>query len=84
MEILSFCGMWTAAGIIMAVYYIRCRHTLRAFLRGMLTGILLLVLMHYFGGAVGFAPEINLFNIMQAGILGLPGVVLMTAAHFIL
>ena len=36
------------------------------------------------GGWIGFEPEVNFFNLMQAGILGVPGVLLMMAVHFFL
>lgn len=47
-------------------------------------GVAALFLLHYFGHWIGFSPEISLFNFMQAVVLGVPGVVLMTVVHFLL
>lgn len=83
MENIGFYGLWAAAGIFMVVYYIKRKHPFLAVLKGSLSGLAVLVLLHYLGGIIGFAPEMNLFNIMQAVLLGLPGMVLMTVMHFI-
>lgn len=84
MEEFSFYALWAALGIFMLIYYLRRRHTVRSILWGMLTGLTGLILLHYFGGVISFSPELNLFNITQAGILGIPGIVLMVIMHFVL
>ncbi len=84
MEEFSFYALWAALGIFMLIYYLRRKHTIRSILWGTLTGLTGLILLHYFGGIISFSPELNLFNIAQAGILGIPGVVLMVIIHFVL
>ncbi len=84
MEKFSFYALWAALGAFMLIYYLRRTHTVRAVLWGTLTGITGLIMLHYFGGIISFSPEINLFNIVQAGILGIPGAVLMVIMHFVL
>lgn len=84
MEKIGFYGLWAALGVFMLIYYLRRQHTFASILRGTLTGLGALILLHYLGGIAGYSPEMNLFNIMQAGLLGLPGVVLMTVIHFLL
>lgn len=82
MEHIVFWAIWVVLGIGMSFYYLRRRHVIRSLLRGMLTGVAALFLMHYFGNWIGFSPEINLFNLMQAAVLGIPGVILLTVVHF--
>lgn len=84
MEGFSFYALWTALGIFMIIYYLRRSHTLRSALWGMFTGFAGLILLHYFGSVLGYSPELNLFNISTAGILGIPGVVLMLIMHFVI
>ncbi len=84
MENLGFWLIWAVLGCCMIVYYMRCKHKIGAFLWGSLSGIGVLTAAHYLGGAIGFAPELNLFNIMQAGILGIPGVVMMAIGKMLL
>lgn len=82
MENIGFYGLLAASGIFMLIYYIRRKHPFLSALRGSISGLAGLVLMHYLGGIIGFSPEMNLFNITQAALLGIPGVVLMTVTHF--
>lgn len=84
MEQVVFWTIWGALALVMGIYYLRRTHTIRSILRGCLTGLVALLLIHYFGHWIGFAPEISIFNFMQAMVLGVPGVVLMTVLHFIL
>ncbi len=84
MEGFSFYALWAAVGVFMFIYYLRRAHTVRSILWGTLTGLVGLIMLHYFGGIISFSPELNLFNIAQAGILGIPGVVLMVIMHFVL
>ncbi len=84
MEMLSFWLIWGVLGAVMLIYYMRCAHKIRSVLWGTVSGLAGLVLMHYFGGGIGFSPEFNLFNIMQSAILGIPGVVLMSIANLVI
>ncbi len=83
MEQLSFWMIWAVIGIGMFVYYLRRFHTVRSMLWGTGTGLAALLLLHYCGGIIGFSPQLNLFNLIQAGLLGVPGVILMTIVHFL-
>ena len=84
MEGFSFWIIWAVLGTAMLIYYMRCRHTIGSMLWGITSGLAGLTLLHYFGSGIGFSPELNLFNIMQAGILGVPGVVMMAVGSIVL
>lgn len=84
MDKMIFKGIWIAVGLIMLIYYARRKHTVRSVFFGMLSGCIALVLMHYFGGKLGFAPPVNLFNTAVSLILGVPGVVLIMVVNLIM
>jgi hypothetical protein len=79
-----FWAIWGALALFMGCFYLRCAHKIRSLLRGTLTGVAALLLLHYLGSWIGFVPEVSLFNLMQAAVLGVPGVVWMTVFHFFL
>lgn len=56
---------------------------IQAFLLGSVTGILSLILLHCFGETIGFAPTLSAANLTLSGVLGVPGTLLLTAAHFL-
>ena len=76
-----FKAIWIVAGIIMLIFYSKRKHTVRSALSGMLSGCVALVLLHYFGGSLGYAPPVNLFNTAVALILGVPGTVMIMAVN---
>lgn len=84
MEQVVFWAIWAALAVFMGYFYLHHAHGIRSFLRGTGTGLVALLLLHELGGWIGFAPEVNGFNLMQAGILGVPGVLLMMTVHFFL
>ena len=47
-------------------------------------GFILLWLINFFGGGLGIALEMSLFNAVIVGLLGIPGVLLLLAIHFLL
>ncbi|MFR0855361.1 pro-sigmaK processing inhibitor BofA family protein [Ruminococcus sp.] len=62
---------------MMFLYYMRRVHKIRSFLAGACSGLLALLLVHYAGTWIGYSPALNLLHVLQAGILGVPGVILM-------
>lgn len=46
-------------------------------------GFIALVILNFFGGFVGLSLTVNLVNCLVAGILGLPGVVLLLVLKYI-
>lgn len=82
MEQTIFWGIWGALGSIMFLYYMRRVHKIRSFLAGACSGLLALLLVHYAGTWIGYSPALNLLHVLQAGILGVPGVILMVVLHF--
>ncbi|NCB74652.1 MAG: pro-sigmaK processing inhibitor BofA [Clostridia bacterium] len=46
-------------------------------------GFIALVILNFFGGFVGLSLTINLLNCLVAGILGLPGVVLLLVLKYV-
>jgi len=47
------------------------------------SGFIALVILNFFGGIVGLSLTVNLVNCLVAGILGLPGVVLLLLLKYI-
>lgn len=47
-------------------------------------GFVLLWLINFFGAGLGIALELTLFNAILVGLLGIPGVLLLLAIHFLL
>ena len=47
-------------------------------------GFVLLWLVNFFGGSFGIALELTLLNAVVVGLLGIPGVLLLLALHFLL
>jgi hypothetical protein len=58
------------------MYYARRKHTFKSVLLGMGSGAAALLLLHYFGAPLGYQPELGLFNMSTALVLGVPGVAL--------
>lgn len=75
--------IWAALGIIMIIYYARRKHTVRSAVTGMLSGAAALILLHYFGDNLGYAPPVNLFNTAVSLVLGIPGTALIMAVNLI-
>ncbi|MCI7803726.1 MAG: pro-sigmaK processing inhibitor BofA family protein [Oscillospiraceae bacterium] len=76
-------GIWVVSAIIMIIYYARRKHTVRSALSGMLSGGAALILLHYFGDNLGYAPPVNLFNTAVSLVLGVPGAALIMAVNLI-
>ena len=55
---------------------------IRAFLLGSTTGLASLLLLHFFGDAVGFAPTLCAANLTLSGLFGVPGTLLLVAGHY--
>ena len=47
-------------------------------------GFVLLWLINFFGGGIGIMLELSLLNALIVGLLGIPGVLLLLAIHFLL
>ena len=47
-------------------------------------GFVLLWLINFFGGGLGIALELSVLNALVVGLLGIPGVLLLLAIHFLL
>ncbi len=77
MDEIMFWAVWALVGIIMLVFYAKRKHSLKSTFFGMVTGVSALLLLHYFGGGLGYQPNLNLFNTMTALVLGVPGVIMM-------
>lgn len=67
---------WGFAILCAALFYIRHRKRIRAFLLGSITGLTSLVLLHLYGGSIGFSPSLCTTNILLSTILGIPGTAL--------
>lgn len=69
--------LYIGAAVLLLLFYIRQRHRIRTFLLGSISGVSVLVLLHFYGGFIGFTPPLNAFNLIFSAILGIPGVVLL-------
>ncbi len=76
--------LYAGAAIALLVFYLRCRRRIRTFLLGSTSGLASLILLHCYGGAVGFAPTLCWFNLAVSVFLGVPGVVLLYIAELFL
>ncbi len=81
MENIIFWGLWGVLGVIMLIYYLRRQHPIRSLLTGAGSGLLALLLVHYGGILFGWTPALNALNLVQAFVLGVPGVILMMVLH---
>lgn len=77
-----FWMIWGVLGGIMLIYYLRRRHRIRSVLVGSGSGLLALLLVHYGGNLIGYAPALNALHLVQSMILGVPGVILMVVLHY--
>lgn len=64
-------------------YLHRKKHRLAAMLAGTGSGIAALLLAHFYGDAIGFAPPLTLCTVGIAAVGGIPGVLLLAALHFL-
>lgn len=76
--------LYTCAGLVLLLFYIRQKKRIRTFLTGAVTGLSALTLLHFFGGYIGYTPTMCLFNITVSVILGIPGVALLYIAEMFL
>ncbi len=80
-----FYGTMAIIAAAMLIHYIRSERPVRTALLGMLSGTAALLLMHHFGGAAPFLPEIPLngYTAYIALTLGIPGVAVMAVISFL-
>ncbi|MDE7122573.1 MAG: pro-sigmaK processing inhibitor BofA family protein [Oscillospiraceae bacterium] len=65
--------LWCAGILSLFIFYLCHPKKIRTFLLGSSTGLCVLFLLHFFGGRIGFSPELNLTNLLTCGIFGIPG-----------
>ena len=82
MNDLIFYAMLVLSGLAMLIFYGR-RRSIKSVFTGMLSGGGLLVLLHFFGGALGYAPPLSLFNTAVSLILGIPGVIMIVVVNMV-
>ena len=61
--------------------YMKSKKPVPSALKGMLSGGLSLIAVHFFGGYAGFYLPLNFFTAAISLILGIPGVIIMTLAE---
>ena len=72
---------WALMILCMLWLLMHHRKRIRAMLLGSVTGLASL-LLHMFGDAIGYAPTLSAANLAVSGILGIPGTLLLAAAHY--
>ncbi len=68
-------------GIVMLCTLANRKHAFICSLMSMLSGGGALLLLHFYGDRLGFAPPINLFNTALSLMLGIPGAALIEAVN---
>lgn len=76
--------LWGGAALCLAVFYIFRRKRVKTFLLGGSSGLAALLLLHFFGGTIGFAPTLCLTNLVISVLFGIPGVALLTISELLL
>ena len=87
MEFLKMNAYWLLWALIVLwvlLFYIRHKKRIRSFLLGSATGLTSLVLLHLFGGIIGYAPTLSLTNILFCGLLGIPATVMLVLGELFL
>lgn len=69
-----FWGILGFVCLLMLLYYLRRRRKVRSVLVGGGTGLLALLCVHAYGDAIGISLPLTSFNLVTAGVLGVPGV----------
>lgn len=80
---LIFYGALALAGAVMLIHFMRSGKPAAAAFKGMASGGLGLVLLHFFGGQIGLALPLNLFTVFISLTLGLPGTAAMAAIELL-
>lgn len=78
----TYALFWGFAALCAALFYIRHKKRIRAFLLGGASGLTALMLLHLFGDRIGYTPTLSAVNLIVAVLLGVPGTLLTMAAHF--
>ncbi len=69
--------LWCGVGLCLLLFYLFRRRRLRTFLLGGGSGLGALILLHFYGGVIGFTPTFCPANLLISVFLGIPGVVLL-------
>ena len=80
---LIFYGAFALAGIVMLIHFMRSGKPVTTALKGMASGGLGLVLLHFFGEQIGLALPLNLFTVFISLTLGLPGTAAMAVIELL-
>lgn len=78
---LVFILLFLFCGVSMLIFYIRNKKPFPSALKGMLSGGLSLIAVHFLGGSMGFYIPLNFFTSAVSLILGAPGVIIMALAE---
>ncbi len=75
---MSFYIIAAAAAAIMLFYYMKKGKPVASALKGMASGGISLLVVHFFGGYLGFYLPLNFFTAFVSLVLGAPAVIIMT------
>ena len=64
------------SAIVMAAHYLKSGKPVKTAFLGMSSGAAFLILLHFFGGYVGFSVPLNFFTAVLSLVLGIPGVII--------
>ncbi|MBR0483882.1 MAG: pro-sigmaK processing inhibitor BofA family protein [Oscillospiraceae bacterium] len=73
--------LWGICLLILFFFYIKRQKPVRTFLLGSITGLTVLFLLHFYGEAIGFAPELCTVNLLTSIFLGIPGTAFLLLTH---
>ena len=74
-------AVFTLFGIVMLCTLANRKHAFICSLVTMVSGGGALLMLHFYGDRLGFAPPINLFNTALSLIMGIPGAALIEAVN---
>ncbi len=80
---LIFYGALALAGVVMLIHFMRSGKPVTTAFKGMASGGLGLVLLHFFGEHIGLALPLNLFTAFISLTLGLPGTAAMAVIELL-
>ncbi len=80
---LSVYGVMLLSAAAMLIHYMCSEKPVKTALKGMISGVSGLVLLHFFGVDIGLALPLNTFTVFIALTLGLPGTAAMCALQMI-
>ncbi len=79
-----FYSLGIAITVIMFIIYLKSKHPIKNALKGMISGVSVLLILYFFGSHINIQLDISHFNTAVSLILGIPGVLALVFAKILL